>query len=375
MRYLHRLILLVLPVVILISCGGSDPNAFTIKGTVVGEVGDSTLVSLKYVDSVGDVQTESNAVIKSNRFEIKGSAWEKPGLGYLEVQGMPGRIPLFMEPGKIEARINKDSIPLATVEGTLQNNYLSIYKEVVTEMGKAKQSISSDWAEAIRKRDSVTMGSLREEYQQLLNEEAEAQKDFMRKHPDALISAYTMGDMLAAKVVPNREVLELYNGLSIEVRESKQAQNMKKILDERLKTDVGSVAPPFSGPNPDGKTISLDDLRGKLVLVDFWAAWCVPCRAENPNVVSVYQKYKDRGFTVLGVSLDTDAEKWKSAIREDGLVWDQVSHLMRFQDPIAMEYNIKAIPASFLVDENGVIVARNLRGPELEEKVSEILEN
>ncbi len=372
---MHRLIGLLLPAIILVSCGGSDPNAFTIKGTVIGEVGDSTVVSLKYVDSVGDVQTESNAVIESNRFEIKGSAWEQPGLGYLEVQGVPGRIPLFMEPGKIQTRINKDSIQLATVEGTLQNNYLSIYKEIVTEMGKAKQSISKDWAEAIRNRDSVTMGSLREEYQQLLNEEAEAQKDFMRKHPEALISAYTMGDMLAAEVVPNREVLELFNGLSLEVRESKQAQNMKKILDERLKTDVGSVAPAFSGPTPDGETIALEDLRGKLVLVDFWAGWCVPCRAENPNVVQVYNKYKDRGFTVLGVSLDTDADKWTSAIREDGLVWDQVSNLMRFQDPIAREYNINSIPASFLVDENGVIVARNLRGPALEEKVSEILEN
>ena len=108
------------------------------------------------------------------------------------------------------------------------------------------------------------------------------------------------------------------------------------------------------------------------VLVDFWAAWCRPCRAENPNIVRVYNKYKDKGFKVLGVSLDRNAEDWKQAIADDNLDWQHVSNV-RYFDEIAELYNVSAIPASFILDENGVIVAKNLRGDALEEKVAELL--
>ncbi|MEX0272741.1 MAG: peroxiredoxin family protein, partial [Flavobacteriaceae bacterium] len=139
-------------------------------------------------------------------------------------------------------------------------------------------------------------------------------------------------------------------------------------------TSIGSKAPEFSGPNPDGKQISLAEVKGKATLIDFWAAWCRPCRAENPNVVKVYNKYHDKGLNVIGVSLDRNAEAWKKAIADDGLEWNHVSHVAYFEDPIAKLYNIDAIPAAFLLDENGVIVAKNLRGPALEEKVSELLD-
>ena len=114
-------------------------------------------------------------------------------------------------------------------------------------------------------------------------------------------------------------------------------------------------------------------MKGKLTLVDFWAAWCRPCRAENPNIVKVYEKYHDKGFNVIGVSLDRKAEDWKKAIADDGLAWNQVSNLAYFNDPIAKLYNVDAIPAAFLLDENGIIVAKNLRGDALEETVSELL--
>jgi thiol-disulfide isomerase/thioredoxin len=113
---------------------------------------------------------------------------------------------------------------------------------------------------------------------------------------------------------------------------------------------------------------------GKVTLIDFWAAWCKPCRAENPNVVSAYKKYHDKGLNIIGVSLDRSAEDWKKAIADDGLIWNQVSHVAYFEDPIAKLYGVDAIPAAFLLDENGVIVAKNLRGSQLEEKVAELLQ-
>jgi len=114
-------------------------------------------------------------------------------------------------------------------------------------------------------------------------------------------------------------------------------------------------------------------MLGKVTLVDFWAAWCKPCRLENPNVVAVYKKYHDKGLNIVGVSLDKSADDWKKAIQDDGLTWNHVSHIKYFQDPIARLYNVDAIPAAFLLDENGVIIAKNLRGTELEAKVAELL--
>lgn len=140
------------------------------------------------------------------------------------------------------------------------------------------------------------------------------------------------------------------------------------------KTAIGEKAPEFSGPNPNGETIALKDVLGKVTLVDFWAAWCKPCRAENPNIVAVYEKYHDKGFNVLGVSLDRTEAAWKKAIEDDGLEWHHISNLAYFEDAIAKMYNVNAIPAAFLLDENGVIIAKNLRGPALEEKVSEVLD-
>lgn len=141
-------------------------------------------------------------------------------------------------------------------------------------------------------------------------------------------------------------------------------------------TSIGKMAPEISLPDPNGNIIKLSSLRGKYVLVDFWAFWCGPCRAENPNVVKAYKKYKGKNFEILGVSLDRDKASWERAIKDDGLVWTQVSDLKYFQSQAALDYNIDAIPFSILVDPNGVIVAKNmeLRGNALHRKLKEILE-
>lgn len=136
---------------------------------------------------------------------------------------------------------------------------------------------------------------------------------------------------------------------------------------------IGKLAPEISLPNPDGTVVPLSSLRGKIVLVDFWAQWCRPCRLENPNIVDAYQKYKDKGFEVYGVSLDRSRENWLQGIEEDGLPWTHVSDLKYWQSEAARTYNINAIPASFLLDQEGRIIAKDLRGPLLHQKLKEIL--
>jgi peroxiredoxin len=136
---------------------------------------------------------------------------------------------------------------------------------------------------------------------------------------------------------------------------------------------IGQLAPEISLPNPDGTVVPLSSLRGKYVLVDFWAKWCGPCRRENPNIVRAYNQYKDKGFTVYGVSLDRSKADWLQGIQEDGLTWTHVSDLKYWQSEAAKTYNITAIPFSLLLDPNGKIIAKNLRGQALDEKLEEVL--
>ena len=154
--------------------------------------------------------------------------------------------------------------------------------------------------------------------------------------------------------------------------DNKMIIQLKQQLDEMRALSMGQIAPDFELPTPDGEMIKLSSLRGKYVMIDFWAAWCKPCREENPNVVRLYEAYKDKGFDILGVSLDRTKEAWVEAIAQDGLSWTQVSDLAYFNSVAASLYQIEAIPATYLLDPDGKIIGKDLRGPSLESKLAEI---
>ena len=164
-----------------------------------------------------------------------------------------------------------------------------------------------------------------------------------------------------------KEFIEVYGNAYPEL-----AAAYQKSVDASAAFTIGGEAPNFSQETPEGEQLSLHDLRGKVLLIDFWASWCGPCRRENPNVVRMYQKYKDQGFEILGVSLDSNRDRWLGAIAADGLTWYQVSDLKGWQNAVAKQYGVSAIPHTVLLDAEGRIIARNLRGATLERKLEEL---
>jgi len=171
----------------------------------------------------------------------------------------------------------------------------------------------------------------------------------------------------------SQKITQANQAISEATRQKQMIANQKSAF-ANAGISIGGKAPELNFPNPSGKNISLSSLKGKIVLLDFWASWCRPCRAENPNVVRLYEKYKDKGFTIYSYSLDKDAEKWKDAIQQDGLTWPcHTSDLKGWQASGSALYNVQSIPQTFLIGRDGNIIEIGLRGRELEEKLKELL--
>lgn len=197
-------------------------------------------------------------------------------------------------------------------------------------------------------------------------------EEFIKAQPSSIVAAFVLYRYFSPSLTAD-EVVKYTNLLDKSLSGTQYVKLLKELPAALRNTDIGKQAPDFQLPNPEGKLVKLSDNLGKYLLVDFWAAWCGPCRRENPNIVRVYNKYKDKGFGVFGVSLDSKKEAWVKAIQKDGLDWPQVSDLLFWDSGPAKLYGIRGIPGNVLLDPSGKIIARNLRGEDLEKKLAEIL--
>ncbi len=369
---MKKTIIFLIACVVLTSCNQLKENEYRLNVEISG-VEDGKKVTVKKSDEQNLPVDLDSTVVKDGKFVISGFS-ETPELHYIFIESVQGNLGYIAEPGNIKAIAYKDSITKSVLSGTPNNDDFNSFLNESKAIGNKINAIRTAYADASKTGDTVTLATLGETYRELMVEAGEFETNFIKNHPNSFMSALILERMFFAGGKSADEVKKLFDPMSDEIKGTRVGKNISRRLEDLSKTNVGSVAPDFEGPTPEGTRLSLAAVKGKVTIIDFWASWCKPCRAENPNVVELYNKYHDKGLNIIGVSLDKTADAWKQALEADALPWQHVSNLQYWQDPIARLYNIRSIPATFILDAQGKIVAKGTRVRAYEDKIIELLE-
>lgn len=298
---------------------------------------------------------------------------ETPSIHFLQIDGIQGNFPFVAEKGTVIVQLYKDSLSSSKATGSVSNDDFMQYKSETQIYITSLNAIGNDLQQAVILKDSLLAEDLREQYQDVRDQIQEYELNLLKSAPNSFISILILERFVANNVLQIPEAKKLFEDFSERIKNTPSGKAIAEVLKQIPKAEVGQLAPFFEGPDPEGGRFNLSYELGEITIIDFWASWCRPCRIENPNLVRLYNKYKNNGLQIIGVSLDRSKPKWVQAIADDGLFWKHVSNLQFWNDPIAKLYQVSAIPATFILDENGIILTRDLRGQMLEKKIDELL--
>ncbi|WGK64748.1 redoxin domain-containing protein [Croceiramulus getboli] len=375
MKYLLQLF----AVVSLLGCSTQTDARLT--GTIDNSLNGKE-VYLQRISETAAIETMDTAVVDNGQFVFPNFYTDNPDMRLLAFEGLEGNIVVVAEPETIEVTVYKDSLRKSTVSGGPENTFFQEYLKEIQTINTKKGELQQEFFQARREGDLARTEEIKKTITKMDSTTLATRSEKIRRKPGSIVAMVMLSDLLSLNIIKGEQADQLYQSFDPKIQESVLGQNIEEGI-ARLKSrelaaktaEIGNKAPEFSAPTPSGETLALSETLGKYTIIDFWASWCAPCRIENPNVVRAYQQYHDKGLNIISVSLDkpNQAEKWKQAIEKDNMDWYHVSNLQFWDDPIARRYGVRSIPTTFLLDENGVIIAKNLRGDALQAKLAELL--
>ncbi|WP_316747287.1 TlpA disulfide reductase family protein [Pedobacter gandavensis] len=346
-------------------------KGFTIKGELTGvKDGDKILFIRSTAQNTSDTLSQT---IKGGKFVLKGVIKNGAEFFSIRMEDKRLRYNAFLDNSNMTLKANANDFTESVITGSVSHEEHLKYSAAMNPLSTTMRALNKEYSDAKKAGQTDKLVTISQQFDELEGEQSKLTANFIKNNPDSYYTPYLIvkGDVEPSTTLP------LYNALSASVKKSTYGLQLKDRLDALAKVAIGVKAPNFSAQTPEGTTLSLDEVvaKGKYTLIDFWASWCGPCRQENPNLVAAYEKFHDKGLNVLGVSLDkpTAAAAWKKAIADDKLNWYQISDLQYWQSPMVKLYAVRGIPHSVLVDAKGIIVAKDLRGKALHDKLAELM--